>query len=394
MKIVIRKNNATLLNLAFIFWLVSEIMFEYSFVSRLALMVFVGLAAVLTLGRHWSYALTGYGLFALWSVLNIHMGHAVGVSTASKMTQTVFLNLLFLYAFVCYCRYIGNVGQVLKIYQWTVFLVCIFCLVGGLGGVFAGERLSILGINPNTIAVMAAFTTIIFFDDLLNKPKGTQRWQEALVIMFLLLTILLTGSRKGLIIPVIGIYVLICFRKPGKFVWYTLAVIVAAVVALYLLLNVEALYNVVGYRVEPVLQYLAGEEFEEGSLNSRVGYIQLGWLASQDNLFWGHGLDCFRLLRFAYGTYSHSNYIEILYSLGWTGIAIYYSPYVYALLQIPRAWRRDKTLTAMTVGLLIPFVVCDYMTVTYFTRTSLLIPVMVMLQLRKRGPNNEIKTIL
>ena len=394
MNLKIKINNATLLHLAFTFWLVSEIVFQYSMVSRLALLAFTGLAILVTLGLHWSYALTGYGLFALWSVLNIYMGYAVSVSVASKMTQTLFLNLAFLYALVCYCRYIGGVGKVLKIYQWVVFAFCVFCLIGGMGLVLSGKRLSILGINSNGIAMIAAYAAVMFFHDLLSKPKGKRRWPDVFAIGILLVTILLTGSRKGLIIPAVGLYVLICFRKPGRFILYSLLIAAAVAAALWLLLNVEALYDIIGNRVESALLYLAGEEVEEGSMNSRSQFIELAWAASQDNLRWGHGLDCFQLLEGSRGTYSHNNYLEILYSLGWTGVIIYYAPYVYALLQIPRARREDKALTAVLVALLIPFVICDYMNVTYFTRMSLLIPTMAMLQLKTGGRSYEIKAVL
>lgn len=385
MTLTFKKNYATLLHFLFIIWFASALLFQYSIISRLALLLFVGCSILITRGKFWSCSLTAYLLFALWSVANIAFGHAVSVSVASKMTQTLFLNLLFLYAFVCYCRYVNSVESVLNVYKWVVAAFCVPCLLGGLGSVLSGSRLSILGINANVIASMAAYASIIAFNDVLISKSRKERRAGMWLVLFLLVTILMTGSRKGLIIPFVGIYLLICSRKPKKFVIYTLAVAIIAISALYLLLNVRFLYDIVGYRVEPVLQYISGEEFSEASLSSRSDYILLGWLSSQDSLIWGHGLDCFRTLRYAYGTYSHNNYIEILYSLGWIGICIYYSSHVRAILNMFKSWRCNSKITALVAGLLVSFLVCEYMNVTYFERPYLLIPVISILYVEKRG---------
>lgn len=389
MTLTIRKNNTTLLHFLFIMWLASELLFEYSTISQLSLLLFIGCSLLLTTGKYWSYSLTAYLLFALWSVANIIFGHAVDVSIASKMTRTLFLNLLFLYALVCYCRYVHNIKSVLTIYKWVVVAFCVLCLLGGISAVLSGSRLSILGINSNVIASMAAYAGILAFNDILVGRSRSERQVNTYVCVLLLLTILLTGSRKGLLIPIIGIYILICFRKPRKFVLYSITAMIVVAVILFLVLNVEFLYNVIGYRVEPVLQYLAQEEFTEASLDSRSDYILLGWLSSQDSLIFGHGLDCFRTLRYAYGTYSHNNYIEILYSLGWVGISIYYSSFALSIIGLPKTWCSDKENTALVAGILIPFLVCDYMNVSYFSRYILMIPIVMMLYIRKRGDYSE-----
>ena len=99
MKIVIKKNNASLLHAVFILWLFCEVVFEHTRISQLALLIFISIAILTTRKVHWSVMLTGYCMVAVWSVLNIFLGHAMSVSTASKMTQTLFLNIAFLYAF-------------------------------------------------------------------------------------------------------------------------------------------------------------------------------------------------------------------------------------------------------------------------------------------------------
>lgn len=388
-----RNKNIIWLNWAFAIWLICEVMFSYSIVSRLALVLFVGLNLLITHKLYLSYSWIWYGLFVLWSAIVIWTGHAHDRALALDMVKTVSLNLVFLCAFVGYCRYVNDIEQILNIYKWTIFAFCIPCFIGGIGSVISGERLSILDINSNQIAMHAAYASLIFIHDIFQKEKKNRKITAGFMIVFLLMTILLTGSRKGLIIPVIGLYVLVCSRRPRRFLLYTVVIALVGGVALYLLLNVDALYKVIGHRVEPILQFLQGESFEESSMESRLDYIQLGWDISKQSPIWGFGLDNFRRLRYSYGTYSHCNYIEVLVSSGWVGLVIYYLPYLYALCCAPRAMRRNKELAAMALAILVPYIICDYMVVTYFTRAMLLLPMVAMHILRRGGGEIENQAI-
>lgn len=393
MKIVLKKNNTTLLHAVFLLWLFCEILFERTTVSRLALMIFVGVTILLTNRPSWSLQLTGYSLMALWSVMNIYFGYAQSNSTASAMTRTLFLNILFLFAFVCYYRYTKDIRQILKFYTWVALIFSIPCMLGGIGSLLQGERLSILGLNSNRIAMVFAYTIIILFYQLLNTSETKKRRQLLLLIGWLLLAILLTGSRKGLLVPALGVYVLICARKPRSILKYTAIVAVVGGILLLLILNVEPLYKIIGHRVEAVLQYLRQEDYTEGSLATRDSFVLLGWEMSQYEPVWGYGLDCFRLLRGSFGTYSHNNYIEILYSLGWVGVIAYYTPFLIALFRLLANIKKHKSLICIMLAMFIPYLVCDYMNVTYFERLSLLIPAMVMVSTGKKGLANETEAI-
>ncbi len=392
MRIATRKNNTTLLNAAFILWLISEIMFEHTIWSRLGLMMFVGFALLATHRLYWNYGLCWYAIFIAWSAVNLVTGHAVDNGLASEMTLTLMLNLLFLFAFTSYFWFVNDVYRILHLFKWSVFWFSVVCLIGGLSSVIEGKRLAIMGINENTIAMLAAYAVILFANDVMNKP-GKKAVKEYAVIVILLITILMTGSRKGFIIPILGIYVLLCFRRPKKFMIYTLLIAVVGGVALYLLLHVPVLYDWIGYRVEPMLQFLQNEEHSDASIASRYSYIMLAWENAKKEPFWGYGLDCFRTMRYAYGTYSHCNYAEILYSLGWTGVIIYYLPYILVLVWAPKAVKRNRMTTALMMALFVPYAVCDYFNVTYFVRTSIIIPYMAMLTVGRQGRKHENETI-
>lgn len=391
MRIVIKNNNTTLLHAVFALWLFCELMFEHTIISQAALLIFVGITVLVTYRVRWSMVLTGYCLFALWSAANILFGHATSVSVASKMTRTLFLNVLFLFAFVNYCRHTRDYFSILRIYKWIAVIFSIRCLLGGIGGVLEGYRLSVSGINANRLATVLAYAMIILTYELLKKEKSERGFKDYAALVLFVITIILTGSRKGLLIPFVGIYLLICARRPKKILKYSLITVAVILVVMHLIMNVKPLYDILGFRVEAVLQFLQQEEFDEGSLATRDKFITLGWELAQLKPIWGHGLDCFRLLKGSYGTYSHSNYIEILYSLGWVGLLLYYFPHVYYLVRLLATWKKKLVATNLLLALFVPFLVCDYMNVTYFERLYLLIPAIVITVLGEKGVGYENK---
>lgn len=389
MKLVLPINNRTVLHAAFACWLLSEVLFAYTTISQAAMLLFTAASVIVVLRVRWPYALTGYALFVVWALLNLLTGRAADRTTAMAMTKTVFLCLVFLYGFCCYCLYIRDWREIMHVYQWVIGVLSVLSLIGGISSVLLGKRMSTFGINPNTLAMLAAYAMVMVMDEILQGRISWRRADILTLLLVLLLTILFTGSRKGLIIPICGVYVLVAFRKTGRFVVYSLATVVAAGILIWLLLHVPMLYKVVGYRVEPILLYLQGAEIQEASMESRLDYILLAWEESKESPIWGYGLDCFRLLRYAYRTYSHCNYVEILYSLGWVGVAIYYLPHVFTLAAVPKALQRDRKTTVSLLALLIPFLLCEIMNVTYFRRIFLIIPMTVMLFMPRKEQENE-----
>lgn len=150
-------------------------------------------------------------------------------------------------------------------------------------------------------------------------------------------------------------------------------------------MNVDFLYNTIGYRLEPLVAYLNNAEYDEASLETRSHFIEYAWINAQDSLIFGHGLDCFRLLPGAWGTYSHCNFLELLYSTGWIGLFIYYSTSISTVLKFYK-YINDK-YTGLLLALLIPFLVCDYMNVTYSNRTAIIIPSLAIMFVGRKKEN-------
>ncbi len=182
-----------------------------------------------------------------------------------------------------------------------------------------------------------------------NKSKWKRLFYGVCTTLFIILG-LFTGSRKALLM-IMFLVVLVFWLKAKRHRFLVLLSALAAAIGLYFLtINIESLYNVLGYRMEQMIEGLFKGETEDGSFNHRQTMIELGWKWFCDKPLLGYGLSNFRILHkgtFGFETYSHNNFIEILVSGGVVGFAIYYSIYVYIFVKLWRLVFKEKDLTAI-----------------------------------------------
>lgn len=369
---IIKLNHKNLLTISFGFFLICEIVFAHTIISQAALFLFCGLCICTTKKLYINPFLISYVGMVIVSFAIILSGNALDRQVALSMTYTICLNCLFLFSFSQYCGKVGDSKPVFHTYMKVAIPIATMLVILGIPVILAGGRLTTLGVNSNTISTLVAYSLVIYIYDIVERNAYNIR--SFSLMLFMLLVIFLTGSRKGLLIPFIGSYVILCAKKPKKIIKYTLIAMFAFAIALFLIMKIGFLYNMIGYRVEPVLLYLTGAEYEEASLATRTHYIAYAWEHAKENSFRGQGLDCFRTLRQAYDTYSHCNYVELLFSLGWVGTVVYYSSFVLALCAVPRALKKNKKGTVLLLAILIPFMVCDFFNITYYTRRMLILP--------------------
>ncbi len=376
----IKVDDKFILNSAFVLCLSTELLFAYSIFSRLALFAFCLLSLWLSFRTSRIYKnsfVLSYALFTVFSYAIIYLGYAIDKSVATEMTNTLLLNCLFLLSFTQYCGVISDPIEILRVYKNVCIFIAAIMLVLGIPSFLAGGRLDVGGINANAVASFVAYSLIIHLYELYNGKRVEVT--DVLIIILFSIVLLFTASRKGLLIALIGWYVLSGFKNPKALLKNTLLIVGVSAVVLVIVLNVDFLYNLIGFRLEAVLFFLQGQDFEEVSLVTRNHFMQYAWENSQDSLFFGHGLDCFRTLPKAYGVYSHNNYIEIIFSTGFIGLAIYYSTSFLTLLKIPKLIKCKKQEVCLLLAILIPFLICDFMNVTYFTRRMLIIPAIAIM---------------
>lgn len=169
---------------------------------------------------------------------------------------------------------------------------------------------------------------------------------------------LFTGSRK-VFLMLMGIAVLFMFLY-SKHKFIGMAIAIASAIAFYFaIMEIESLYNVLGQRIENMLEGLFGQGTTEGSFNTREEMIRLGFGWFLERPLFGYGMSNFSVLyeiEKGWSTYSHNNFIEILINGGIVGFILYYFIYAYIFVKLFKAAfvKRDSTaIILFTINLVL-----------------------------------------
>lgn len=360
-------------NFMFILWMLSELFFPYTVLSRIMVFAFCGVVFACTMLKKFSFPFCSfvysYIFFTVYAFILIRLGLSINPSVSLTMVKTLCINILFLFCLISYFKYLNEIGDILKIFKIALTIFVFISFLGGAGSVLAGGRLTVFSAETNTVADMAAYLCIILLYEILILRKKSINTKVVLLISVLLM--IMTGTRSALVILFIGIYILYCFQKPRQFVLRSLLIIVLLILGIYALMNVRALYNLIGYRIETILSFLKGQEITESSFNTRNSFTTLAYKYFIEKPLTGYGLDTFKTLQGSYGVYSHSNYMELLFSLGIPGVVLYYSSFIILIFNVIKTYGIYKNKSILVLAIVIPFLVCEYIGITYYSRTFL-----------------------
>lgn len=374
---LVRKRSNLIWNISFVLWFIGEFAFVHTTFSTLGLLLFCGEGILSIFKRRtpvFPSTLIFYILFTLICVFETFWGYSVYPTNSWPYVVTLFRNILFLFCFYNYAVAVG--AQMLR----RVFIISA-CLTSVLmmglafanSGSISGLR-EIENFNPNGLSINNAFVFCWTVCTIEGKPK---RREIAVCIVFLAFCFL-SGTRKSLFIILLALFAFFCMRQPKK-IARTLLLSAAAIYILYLaLMKIPALYESLGVRIENVLTFAMGGE-GDASINSREDYIELGMRYFARSPIWGNGVNCFVLLKGAFGTYSHNNYVELLFSTGIVGTVAFYLMYVCVLMKgfVRFFIEKERTpLFILGLAFLITRAITDYGEVIYYERSGLIIIVL------------------
>jgi O-antigen ligase len=177
-------------------------------------------------------------------------------------------------------------------------------------------------------------------------------------------------------------YILDYTQKFKKLLIRIIIVSITIVIAYKLVMNIPALYNSIGIRIENIIKVIIIGSTNEASFNTRQKLIEKGVLAYKQKPILGWGLDNFRYVINNGGYYAHNNFVEILVNGGIVGFCFYYLKYFYLIL-LTYICKKHKTkdeykkIKAFRV-LIITLFILEYWQVTYYYRLFML-PFIILL---------------
>ena len=224
--------------------------------------------------------------------------------------------------------------------------------------------------NSNTIAITLCFALYAGWIFFMNKNKGFGlKLLYIITAIVFLFFILVSGSRKSLLMIAIPMMYFLYKKYKRNFLIYMIVSFFALAFVYYLVMRVELFYSILGSRIEAAMLILSGD-YTSGEVDDSRYYLAMYGLEwAQDNPILGVGINCYRVLSNAtlkfsgYNFYAHNNYIELLVDVGIVGLIIYYSGLFYLLR---KSLKRNDQVGSWVFILLVVTFVLDMFHVAYY----------------------------
>lgn len=241
--------------------------------------------------------------------------------------------------------------------------------------VFLNDR-AIQGISANDIGIRAAIG-IIFAIVILSSNICKYKWIYYIGSVINILWIILSASRKSLLLVVIPLIIYFIFKSKNKFkTILNICILFILLIVIYQsIMKSDFLYNFIGHRIETMINGVLGIGSTDGSTMFRLELIEWGvqWFKEQPIL--GYGMDNYRyLLGFkntwagASGTYAHNNFIELAVNVGIVGSVIYYYIYYKIIYKLMKKLKVRNKTDIFILGFIIALLINEYGLVTYSSK--------------------------
>lgn len=370
------QNLKTRLNLADIFFFVLWITTQYftrNVFCQIMMVLFCGVVILYLLKKPFSKMRTTYFfwnlLFIGYGLVQILTHNVIDDSVATSMVRSLFLNWIMVYAIVQYILWQKNLRSFLKMVEWGTFVVAVVTITISLPTLVSGRLGSETEINANMLAMLCVYSMVLCWYLMQGAEKKTG---YKVKIVFYIATILLTGSRKGLLMILIAILVVNALQGQRKFIKSLFITLLVGAALLFLVMNVDFLYDIIGSRVENLFDFLTEGSTEEGSLTTRNDLVERGMELVRLKPWTGYGYDCFKVVSgIGWGEgfflYSHNNYIELLFSGGIIGLVLYYIPIAMLLIGLFKNRKKDPCIIYM-IAILVSKLAIEYAYISYYER--------------------------
>lgn len=257
--------------------------------------------------------------------------------------QALIPILVVTFSMFLYATDRDKVYHLLGVYYFAAIVMLLYLVFVLDFSAIAGNRVT-AAINTdeeswNSNGIGLTFATGIYCGYLLIKRSSkVYRFCFILLSILMLYGILLTGSRKSLIILFIPIICFSAYNLKRNFFKVLVTVFISIIIAYYLIIKVPFFYDIIGVRMEDLFNILSNNT--DGTEDtSRVLLIIYGWEWFLEHPLLGVGVNNYRALSNATiefagkNFYAHNNYIEILVGCGLIGFILYYSAHIYLLKQ-------------------------------------------------------------
>jgi len=216
-------------------------------------------------------------------------------------------------------------------------------------------------LNANSIGVRFSVCFVLSLWYIKKEHKHVANIMRLLPMVFFAI---MTGSKKAIVIILIGVIILqILYAKNAlSSTLYVIGGAILVYLSIYLMMNNDFLYSVIGYRIDGVLKGLQyGFNYADASTRERMMLIRYATETWVEKPILGHGINTFASTvgYTGYGDhalYTHVNYLELLYGVGILGTLIFYSIHFANVIVLKGQPNRDLRIIVICCSVIILFI--------------------------------------
>lgn len=178
-----------------------------------------------------------------------------------------------------------------------------------------------IGYGGNGAANVLSYAALLMY----YYYKKTNKKQNIIYSIIFVAFALLCGSKKAVIIVIIGIglQMILNSNKPIQTFKNVIKVVLIVLTLTFAIMNFEPLYNVLGIRFEKMFLALSGQTGGDMSTKDRILFAEVAYNVFKNHPLLGVGLDNYRYYNYMQ-YYAHNNYLELVADLGIIGFILYY----------------------------------------------------------------------
>lgn len=250
---------------------------------------------------------------------------------AYDIFYSFFVTVCIVFCFINYIENEKDAEYLFKAFMYGGILMVLYSLVlygdGFIAAILDHTRVGSVVGNANEVGLRACYSSLIALYFFLNERSyKLYKLVYSFIIVCGTLFSLLTASKKVLLLLAFGfVYIFVVSVKKKNLFNLLKGLFIAAIfiaVVIYVIYNVE-FFEFMKIRFESAINFFINGSGTTSD-KERWHFLTEGFGIFLDNIFFGDGTGA---SYYYFGTYSHSNFIEILMNYGIVGFAVFYSVY-------------------------------------------------------------------
>ena len=382
--------------LFFFIYILTDNMMPHTQYSQISLFIYLGISLVYFFTKLKIYLnplIISYGVLIIYQVILGCSMIAVDSNETFLSIKTMCINFIYLIATYTFMVRSPKLEIIEKILIWSAFISLLIVMLINYDSLLTGRLAHAYGegavsyyIFGTPVAIasnkIATYSAIGLFFSLYYFGVKKEKLYSICIAIFGI-GIILTGSRKGILMGIMLYCVYILIYGGKNKVFNLMKLIIVTGLILLLILKVPTLYSVMGERLEALFLNFLGYETAEGSISARARYGAYAVEMIKKRKWFGYGLGYFKEL---YGNVTENNYYEMLVGGGIIGLIINYSYVPFTVVKVLKTHNKE---IMKYLGIFSSMIFIQWGSVIYLDRASLMFLMLIFVVLRRYASNNE-----